>query len=97
MVADGVDPKAQRDNQVDYPRARYFFYDTYRHWLSEERKLGLWMKSDSGCIVRRLVTLNIVSHVCSCTWCNKRVWGSPMQTIYLHQQDHTVDISLASS
>lgn len=59
MVADGVDPKAQRDNQVDYPRVRSFFYDTYRHWLSEERKLGLWTKSDSECTVMQLVTLNI--------------------------------------
>ncbi|CED61903.1 Putative uncharacterized protein [Moritella viscosa] len=37
MIADGVDPKAERDNQVDYPTVKSFFYDTYLP-LAKRRK-----------------------------------------------------------
>ncbi|WP_192810666.1 hypothetical protein [Moritella dasanensis] len=37
MIADGVDPKAERDNQVDYPTVKSFFYDTYLP-LTKRRK-----------------------------------------------------------
>jgi integrase len=37
MIADGIDPKAQRDNQVEYPTVKSFFYDTYLP-LAKRRK-----------------------------------------------------------
>jgi integrase len=37
MIADGIDPKAERDNQVDYPTVKSFFYDTYLP-LAKRRK-----------------------------------------------------------
>ncbi|MFT5718466.1 MAG: integrase, partial [Oleiphilaceae bacterium] len=37
MIADGIDPKAERDNQVDHPTVKSFFYDTYLP-LAKRRK-----------------------------------------------------------
>ncbi|SGY91324.1 site-specific integrase [Moritella viscosa] len=37
MIADGIDPKAERDNKVDYPTVKSFFYDTYLP-LAKRRK-----------------------------------------------------------
>jgi hypothetical protein len=37
LIADGIDPKAQRDNQVDHPTVKSFFYDTYLP-LAKRRK-----------------------------------------------------------
>jgi hypothetical protein len=46
MIADGIDPKAERDNQVDHPTVKSFFYDTYlplakrrkKTWLIDEKR-----------------------------------------------------------
>lgn len=37
LIADGIDPKAQRDNATDYPTIKSFFYDTYLQ-LAKRRK-----------------------------------------------------------
>jgi integrase len=37
LIADGIDPKAQRDNATEYPTVKSFFYDTYLP-LAKRRK-----------------------------------------------------------
>ncbi|WP_255418853.1 hypothetical protein [Moritella sp. Urea-trap-13] len=40
MIADGIDPKAERDNQVDYPTVKSFFYDSYLLLSKRRKKTG---------------------------------------------------------
>jgi len=44
MIADCIDPKAERDNQVDYPIVKSFFYDSYLPLAKRRKKTWIWMK-----------------------------------------------------
>lgn len=67
MIADGIDPKAERDNQVESPTVKSFFYDSYlplakrrkRTWELDEARFRKHCQSISHIEYKALT----VSHV----------------------------------